>query len=1056
MGIYMVQNEILIPDAIIDNFNTYARKNKSSVERLWLITFQTFLHRLTQEDRILVAASIQVDKSWKVFSAKFNTSITFSELLKQETMLAIKEVPAQITFQYQDSINICPPESITPILKLELGQTATWNFDPTNYTSDEIDCIPKIFIHFAENLSINFDQICGQISLLSREQWAEMESWNRTEADFPSEACLHEQISAQASHAPERIAAAYNGQQLSFGELEQLSNRLAHALIAAGIRPGHVVGLYIERNLNMPVAQLAVLKTGAAYAALDLQYPPKMLAQIFDNFDLPYILTHSELIKKLPEHTSHLLLVDQLLNQKNLPLTAPKAEVNSCSAAFIIFTSGSTGVPKGVIHTHRNLLARFHSTSALIGMNKEDAFSQSSPLSSIDSVDEIYLPLLHGARTVIVPHKTIINPRLMVDLLEEEKVTRILLVPLLLQVILTAYEDLDRRLVRLKTWLVGGEALIPVLIKQFYEKLPQAKLINFYGLTEGDATYWPATISVTSPSIGRPIQNRRVYVLDSQLQPVPPGLPGEICLSGEGLFKEYWNRPDLNSEKWRENPYSDSPPGPFTRLFKTGDVGRWLPDGQLQFLGRRDRMVKIRGYRVELDEIEATLRSHPYVRECAVRVWQRDPNNNSAIHQPLIVAYVVLNDSAQTTTTELRNGLKEQLPDYSLPKQIILLNSLPLLTNGKINYRSLPEPSSEYELESSENFNEPNDELELFLVKLWERILNRHPIGTRDNFFDLGGDSLHIILMTTELEQELNQTLSLSMLFHAPTIVQLSSALRQKGWKPAWSSLVPIQPHGSKPPLFCVHADGGAFFYNRFTSYISPEQPLYGIQARGLDGKETPFRTIKEMAQHYIHEIRSVQPKGPYIIGGFSMGGVVIYEMAQQLKHAGEGPVLVVFLDAASPKYPEMMEDQNKGLSNKLKEFLALPLNKQLDRLITRSTKRWREMQDEIQSKLYLLFRQPLPPALRIHTVRKINQHIADIYEPLPYSGNITVLRASEQMLGAKPDRTLGWGHYVTGIISDYVIPGNHVSVSEEPNVRFLAEQLQKCIDNWLAEQQAI
>lgn len=1044
----MHQNKTSIPDNLVRDISAYAQSNGVPTEKLWLVTFQAFLHRLTQENRSLVAAPAQAGGAWGVFSVEFNPALRFSELIKQEPGLQAGNLSTQITFQFLDGINLPLPENLAPVLSLELTQAATWNFDPSHYSPEEIACIPQAFLHFAENMLRNPDQLCCQVSLLSPEQWAEMQAWNRTEADFPAEATLHELISVQAKLAPERIAAVYNGGQLTYAELERRANLLAYALIAAGLQPGQVVGLYMERSLNLLAAQLAILKAGAAFAALDLQYPPEMLARLFDNFELPFILTHSDLKSQLPKHKSGLLLIDQLLSQPNHPLTAPDLTVDSRSAAFIIFTSGSTGIPKGVIHTHRNLLARFQAAWTLAPMNADDVVSQTSPLSSIDAVDEIFSPFLLGARTVMIPHAIVTDPRRLVDLLEAEGVTRMVLVPALLRMILTAYEDLDRRLARLTTWLIGGEALTPTLVKSFYEKLPQASLINFYGLTEGDATYYPVVMSETPPPVGRPIQNTHVYVLDAQLQPVPPGLAGEICLSGEGLFKEYWNRPDLNAEKWLANPFSETPNGSFARLFKTGDLGRWQPDGQLQYLGRRDRMVKILSFRVELGEVEAALAANPIVKECAVRVWQTESTEEAVTYQPRLVAYVVLKESMQATPLQLREALKEHLPDYALPKQVILLDFLPSLPNGKVDYRSLPEPG-EAEPVEAENFTEPANEFELYLVKLWEWLLKRHPISTQDNFFDLGGDSLLVILLITELEKELGQTLSLALLFHAPTIVQLATVLREKGWKPAWSSLVPIRPHGSRPPLFCVHADGGAFFYNRFTSHLSPDQPLYGIQARGLDGKQEPFTRVEEMAVHYISEIRSIQPKGPYLISGFSMGGVVIYEMAQQLLAVGETS-LIIFLDAPSPSYPVIVGTASRG---KLKRLMNLSMRDRIARLFHRLEQRRHWLRDELLSKLHLRLGRPLSPTLRIHRVRELNQKIADHYQPKPYSGPIIILRANEQPAGAQPDPSLGWSQYVNGPITDYVIAGDHESIFREPNVQKLAERLQLCIDEWLAAQ---
>jgi thioesterase domain-containing protein/acyl carrier protein len=378
-----------------------------------------------------------------------------------------------------------------------------------------------------------------------------------------------------------------------------------------------------------------------------------------------------------------------------------------------------------------------------------------------------------------------------------------------------------------------------------------------------------------------------------------------------------------------------------------------------------------------------------------------------------------------------------------------LLETLPFLPNGKVDYRSLPEPG-EIEPVNIKNFTEPVDEFELYLVKLWESLLNRHPISTTDNFFDLGGDSLLVILMITKLEKDLGQTLSLALLFHAPTIIQLAAVLREKGWNPAWSSLVPIRPYGSKSPLFCVHADGGAFFYNIFTSHLSPDQPLYGLQARGLDGKQEPFTRVEEMAKHYLDEIRSVQPHGPYLISGFSMGGVVIYEMAQQLQAMGE-TCLIVFLDAPSPSYPEIVGTASRG---KIKRLMTLSMKERVKRLLHRLDQRRRWLRDELMSQFQLRLGRPLSPTLRIHRVRELNQKIANEYKPQPYHGEVVILGAYEQPAGARPDPTLGWGKYVSGPIQSYVIDGNHETIFKEPNVKKLAEQLQVCLDEWLEREQ--
>jgi thioesterase domain-containing protein/acyl carrier protein len=383
-----------------------------------------------------------------------------------------------------------------------------------------------------------------------------------------------------------------------------------------------------------------------------------------------------------------------------------------------------------------------------------------------------------------------------------------------------------------------------------------------------------------------------------------------------------------------------------------------------------------------------------------------------------------------------------------IPSTWVFLDKFPLTPSGKIDRNSLPSPTSNH-IEAQQSFIAPRDELELRLAKLWEQLLEHAPIGINDNFFEVGGHSMLVVRLITKLEKEFDKSLSLALIFHAPTIAQMASVLRDQGWKPTWSSLVPIRSHGNLPPLFCVHADGGAFFYTRFADYLSPEQPFYGLQARGLDGTEPPFTSVEDMAKHYLKEIRSIQPHGPYIIGGFSMGGVVIYEMAQQLVSNGEDAPLLIFIDAPSPSY---FAEEDKSVMGKLTKLTHLTLQSRIQTIRVRLGQRYRWLKDNILINIYLLFNRPLTPTLRIHHVRETNRFISDKYEPKPYSGKITVLHASEQIRRISPDPTLGWGQYVSGKISDHIVPGNHETILHEPNVQVLAKTLQTCIDHALSD----
>jgi len=854
---------------------------------------------------------------------------------------------------------------------------------------------------------------------------------------------LHEIISQRASQTPQKNAVVFNDSSISYQKLDLDSNSLSNSLISSGIKPGDIVGIYLERDIELLVVQLAVLKAGAAFALLDRQYPSEMLARLLENFDIPIVLTKTEFSAVFSKVArTQILSLDELGDCSNE--NPPNIKVDPDATCFVLFTSGSTGIPKGVIHSHRNILSRIHAASNSFETKIEDVFAQISPLSSVDAIDEIFHPLTFGASVSIVPYSIVVDPIRLIEVLEGTGVTKMILVPSLLSVILRMIKKDERRLINLKVWVIGGEALSPILAKSFYEKFPTSKLKNFYGLTEGDATTCEISSLDEQITVGYPIVNTKVYVLDDKLGLLPPGIQGDIYLAGSGLFKGYWNRPDLDAERFFINPYSNE------RIFKTGDIGYFLPDGRLVYVGRSDRSVKVRGFRVELGEVEAAIGNFSNVQECAVKAWVTDDNTNTDLpNQTIIAAYVVFKESNESAMLELREYLKKHLPDYALPKGIIEVPGIQLLPNGKVDYSKLPKLNLE-DVRPSSNYTAPRDEIESYLVNLWEKVLNRKQIGINDNFFDVGGDSLLVIILIAELEKTFRRTLSLALLFHAPTISQLASALRETGLNSETASLVPIRTEGSKQGLFCVHADGGAFFYTRLTSYMSPEQTLYGIQARGLDGNAPPFTNIKDMAEQYIKEIRMLQPDGPLILSGFSMGGVVVYEMAQQLLREEKEPHLFIFIDAPSPDYPEMMENYDSGIKRKLRRFIDLPLSHKMKYIINGLSNYWQKYRDDLLCKVYQRMGWKLAPHLRIHMVRKINQAMGDSYKPEPYPGDIVILRASEQMAGAKPDRTLGWGKYVTGNIYDHEIYGDHDSIFQEPNVKALAEKIQVCIDFWL------
>ena len=497
--------------------------------------------------------------------------------------------------------------------------------------------------------------------------------------------------------------------------------------------------------------------------------------------------------------------------------------------------------------------------------------------------------------------------------------------------------------------------------------------------------------------------------------------------------------PELTEEKFISNPFSNEPG---TRLYKTGDLARYLPDGNIEFLGRIDHQVKIRGFRIELGEIEAVLAQHPEVRESAI-ASQKDQSGNKRL-----VAYVVPNQEQGVTSSELRRFLKEKLPEYMVPTAFVMLEAIPLTPNGKIDRRSLPTPDTS-SLSLGTSFVSPRDTLELQLAKIWSDVLNVHPIGVQDNFFDLGGHSLLSVRLMAQIQQQLGKNLPLATLFQGATVEHLASFLRQQTDSLSWSPLVPIQPTGNRSPFFCIHPVGGnVLCYLDLARQLGSEQPFYGLQSPGLNGEQEPLTRIEDMAAHYIEALQTIQSQGPYQIGGWSLGGVVAFEMAQQLHSSGHEVAMLALIDSYAPIAISRSEKIDEAM---LVASLTRDLSGLFGKELLVSVDELQQLQPEEQLNHILeqaKMLNILPPEIGLQQMRqllrvfKANLQAMYRYIPQPYPGRITLFCASEQIVEVTQDQTQGWGELTTVGIETHKIPGDHYSIIREPQVQVLAKQL--------------
>lgn len=854
-------------------------------------------------------------------------------------------------------------------------------------------------------------------------------TWNATTTEYPRESCIHQLFEAQVARTPDAVAVVFEDSQLTYRQLNERANQLARYLVRIGVGPNVLVGICVERSLEMIVGLLGILKAGGAYVPVDPNFPADRIAFMLEDAEAPVLLTQDGLVHGLPKHTAAVVKLDSdwpkiiAESRENLPGRAQAEDL-----AYTMYTSGSTGKPKGVQILHRGVVNFLISMAEKPGMKASDRLLAVTTLSFDIAGLEVYLPLTLGASVEIVSRDVSSDGNRLLAKLKNSGATVMQATPATWRLLLEAGWKKSPEL----KILVGGEA-VPVKLAD--ELMQRADSVwNMYGPTE--TTIW-STVRKFEPaeaaiSIGRPIANTEIFILDKLLQPVPIGVAGELLIGGDGLAKGYFKRPELTAEKFISHPFSDNPTA---RLYRTGDLARYLPNGEIEFLGRIDHQVKIRGFRIELGEIEAVLRQHRGVSETVVVAREDIPGDKR------VVAYFIPKSKAAPSASELRAFLKEKLPLYMLPSSFVKLERMPLTPNGKVDRRALPAPGSA-ELEPTQVSSKPKDEVEARLVEIWESVLGTRPIGTQDNFFDLGGHSILAVRLMNRIAEVFGSELPIAILLQAPTIEQLSAIVREDGSGPAWSCLVPIQTSGFKTPFFCIHgANGAVVRFRELSKYLGPDQPFYGLQANGL-GAGNPIHTrTEEMAAAYLKEILKVQPHGPYIIGGYSFGGAIAFEMAQQLLAQSEEESTVVLFDTifAFRNLDGSRSDAAVSLSPSLalRDFFRVPASQRWNYFLRMIT---------VPMRAYERKRHVARLPQIVKKVRAACFEAEREYQPRPYGGRVILFRSNHKALGQVGDPRAGWKHVASRGLEIYEIDGNHENILLEPQVRQVAERLKACL----------
>jgi amino acid adenylation domain-containing protein len=892
--------------------------------------------------------------------------------------------------------------------------------------------------------------------LTSAERHQLLYAWNETTVDYPVDKCVHQLFEEQADKSPDATAVVFKNQQLSYAELNRRANRLAHYLRGLGVKPDDRVAVCVERNFEMIVALLAVLKAGAAYVPLDPAYPQDRLRWILSDSTSVALLTQAKLRELFRGVDENLPVVDLDAAHKwgKAATTNPGYDgicLSSRHLAYVIYTSGSTGLPKGVLGTHGGMVNRMQWMWKNFPFLPSDIGAAKTSLSFVDSFWEVFGYLLKGRPIVVIPTEAVKDTEQLIHELEHEGITRIVVVPSLLRMILDSGPSVGGRLRNLNLWVTSGEELLPDLVRKFHRMFPQASLINLYGSSEvaADCTFYETNIDVAARiPIGRPIANTRIYILDIHGQPVPVGVTGELHVGGAGVARGYLNRPELTAEKFLEDPFVDDSGA---RMYRTGDLGRWLRDGNIEYLGRNDFQVKIRGFRIELGEIEALVAAHPDVREVVVVAREDTPGDKR------LVAYYTSKGGVPASAEQLRSHLLTLLPDHMVPAAYVHLERLPLSPNGKLLRRALPAPNAD--AYSAQAYAPPRDEVEEKLAAIWAELLQQKQVGRHDDFFALGGHSLLVFELFSRIERAFSRSIPIAAIFESPTIEQLATLIRgralgatanqvdsEKRSIAKNSAVFQIQPGGSSAPLFIIHgAQGHIVGFQQLAALIGTGHPVYGVQAQTFVAGERGLLRVEDQAAYYISEIRKIQPKGPYYFLGYCYGGNVALEMAQQLHLLGEE---IEFLGMVESRQRDciLAVRQNDSMRQRFDArfegfryvFSNLSLRKKATYLPKRLIARGRRWGYKVAHSIGV---RSVPSFMK--DTEEILKLAAQYYRPQPWHGRITLFRASVQPDPRFP-RDLGWTPLAKGGLEVCDIPGDHWSVIREPYIFVLAEQIQK------------
>jgi amino acid adenylation domain-containing protein len=1060
---------------------------------LLLAAFQTLLHRLTGQSDVVVGLPLSARDSavgntqmghatnLLPIRARLDGRTTFAELVREARRALLDGHDHQtLTFgTLVHALNLPRDLSRTPLV------AAVFNVDrgrvAPNYPGSQAEVLvaPRHFVNFEIELQLidtrhelilelaynadlfsaesvqrwlghyeellagavaNPDTALDHLPLLRDSDREALRAWNRTDADYPRDVPLARLVEQQVERTPEATAVVYGHDSICFRELNSRANRLAHELRVHGAGPDRLVGIFMERSIDMIAGLLAIVKTGAAYLPLDPLFPRDRLAYMVQDGGVELIVTQESLRPLLPEFSGTVVSTDggnwAVNSQENLDVAVQPGDL-----AYIIYTSGSTGRPKGVEVPRGALTNLLWSMREWLQLTAEDRLLAVTTISFDIAGVDVWLPLLVGARLVVASREDAADGARVRELIDRHGITFLQATPVTWRLLLEAgwpgKSDLQI--------VCTGEAMPRDLAARLAPLV--RRLWNLYGPTE--TTIWSTGYLVHDGDepilIGRPVANTRCYIVDENRQPVPIGVVGELYLGGDGLARGYLRRPELTAEKFLPDPFRSQPGA---RMYRTGDLARYRADGNIECLGRTDHQVKIRGFRIELGEIESVLKQDPRIKQAVVLAREDTPGHKR------LVGYLVPHGEEVPTRSELRSLLMPQLPDYMVPSDYVVLTEIPISPNGKIDRKALPAPQAATDQPPpSDAHMAPRSESEKRIAAILCEVLELRSVGLHEDFFDLGGHSLTAVRTVARINQEFGVDLSVRILFEAKTCAQLAQKVELRATREAsaeperWPILVPVQPSGAGTPLFCVaRPNVNAIGYAILARHLGPEQPVYGLQAQLEEDPQIDFtrQQYEDTAREYIEAMRSVQPRGPYYVIGQCQGAYIAFEMARQIEASGQRFGWLGILDAwteentrhrwlfAAYRYAIALRSVALRTLDKIKH--AVPGAPPECPTEPAASTAWVPTVSASGSP------QPKPssgPDLmhELYFPRKD-------FKPPAGASRITVFTVGRPEFYRVRDERMGWGDRTRGGVDVERVPGTHLTILREPHVNVLAEKI--------------